>query len=355
MISEAKTIKITKTQQSKLHGLSEDDLKFGRTFTDHMLICDYVDGEWQTPEITPYQNISMDPATSFIHYGQSIFEGLKAHKASDGKVYLFRPLANFKRLNESADRMCMAQLPEWVYTEGINAIINLDKNWIPSGDESALYIRPFMFGTESFLGVKASASYRFMVILSPVGAYYNKPVKVKIETNFARAMAGGVGAAKTSGNYAASIYPAKKGMEEGYDQLIWTDAKNHEKIEESGTMNVMFVLGGKLITPKLSTSILSGITRNTILTIARDWGMVVEERDIFVSEIVEGIKNGTLTEAFGVGTAATIAHMETIGYEGIDYNLPEVSSREFSNKMGKYLNDLKRARVEDKFGWLQEV
>lgn len=355
MISEAKTIKITKTQQSKLHSLNEEDLKFGRTFTDHMLICDFVNGKWQTSEIIPYQNISLDPATSFIHYGQSIFEGLKAHKASDGKIYLFRPLANLERLNRSAERMCMAQLPESIFTAGINAIINLDKNWIPDGDESALYVRPFMFGTESFLGVKASASYRFMVILSPVGAYYSKPVRVKIETKFARAMLGGVGAAKTSGNYAASIYPAQKGMEEGYDQLIWTDAKNHEKIEESGTMNVMFVVDGKLITPQLSTSILSGITRDSILTIARDWGMVVEERDVFVSEIIEGIKNGKLTEAFGVGTAATIAHMDTIGHEGTDYKLPAIESREFSNKIGKHLNDLKRARVEDKFGWLQEV
>jgi branched-chain amino acid aminotransferase len=188
-----------------------------------------------------------------------------------------------------------------------------------------------------------------------VGAYYSKPVKVKIETQFARAMAGGVGSAKTSGNYAASIYPARKGNEQGYDQLIWTDAKNHEKIEESGTMNVMFVLNGKLITPALSSSILPGITRDSILTVARDWGIEVEERDIFVKEIVEGIESGKLTEAFGVGTAATIAHIDTIGYNDIDYKLPEVSAREISNKMGTYLNDYKRGRVEDKYGWLMEV
>jgi branched-chain amino acid aminotransferase len=268
---------------------------------------------------------------------------------------MFRPLANFERLNKSAERMCMDQLPEWVYTEGLKELINFDKNWIPSGEDSALYIRPFMFGTEAFLGVKASSSYRYMVILSPVGAYYSKPVKVKIETQFARAMAGGVGSAKTSGNYAASIYPARKGNEQGYDQLIWTDAKNHEKIEESGTMNVMFVLNGKLITPALSSSILPGITRDSILTVARDWGIEVEERDIFVKEIVEGIESGKLTEAFGVGTAATIAHIDTIGYNDIDYKLPEVSAREISNKMGTYLNDYKRGRVEDKYGWLMEV
>ena len=355
MMSEVKSIKIEKTTNSKLKGLEAGDLKFGKTFTDHMLICDFENGEWKDPEIMPYQNISIDPSTSFIHYGQSIFEGLKAHRGQNGEILLFRPMANFERLNKSADRMCMAELPESVFTEGLKEIINLDKDWIPTGEESALYIRPFMFGTEAFLGVKASASYRFMIILSPVGAYYSKPVKVKIEKHFSRAMAGGVGAAKTSGNYAASIYPAKKGMEEGYDQLIWTDAKEHEKIEESGTMNVMFVLDGKLITPKLSSSILPGITRDSLLTIARSWGLEVEERDVYAKEIIDGLKAGKLSEAFGVGTAATIAHIATIGYDGIDYDLPETDETNISNKLAKYLNDYKRGRIEDEHGWLMEV
>lgn len=355
MMSEVKSIKVEKTKNSKLKGLEEGDLKFGRTFTDHMLICDFENGEWKDPEIIPYQNISLDPSTSFIHYGQSIFEGLKAHKGPNGEILLFRPMANFARLNKSAERMSMAQLPEWTFTEGLKEIINLDKAWIPTGEESALYIRPFMFGTEAFLGVKASTSYRFMIILSPVGAYYSKPVKVKIEKHFSRAMSGGVGSAKTSGNYAASIYPAKKGLEEGYDQLIWTDAKDHNRIEESGTMNIMFVLDGKLITPKLSSSILPGITRDSILTIANDWGLEVEERDIYVDEIVKGIENGTLTEAFGVGTAATIAHIATIGHDGIDYDLPAIETREISNKLGEYLNDYKRGRIEDEHDWLMEI
>ncbi len=355
MMSEIKSIKIEKTKNSKLKELEQGDLKFGRTFTDHMLICDFENGEWKDPEIIPYQNISLDPSTSFIHYGQSIFEGLKAHRGQNGEILLFRPMANFARLNKSAERMSMAQLPEWTFTEGLKEIINLDKAWIPTGEESALYIRPFMFGTEAFLGVKASTSYRFMIILSPVGAYYSKPVKVKIEKHFSRAMSGGVGSAKTSGNYAASIYPAKKGMEEGYDQLIWTDAKDHNRIEESGTMNIIFVLDGKLITPKLSSSILPGITRDSILTISNDWGLEVEERDIYVNEIVKGIENGTLTEAFGVGTAATIAHIATIGHDGIDYNLPAIETREISNKLGKYLNDYKRGRIEDEHNWLMEV
>lgn len=355
MMSEIKSIKIEKTKNSKLKELEEGDLKFGRTFTDHMLICDFENGEWKDPEIIPYQKISLDPSTSFIHYGQSIFEGLKAHRGQNGEILLFRPMANFARLNKSAERMSMAQLPEWTFTEGLKEIINLDKSWIPTGEESALYIRPFMFGTEAFLGVKASTSYRFMIILSPVGAYYSKPVKVKIEKHFSRAMPGGVGSAKTSGNYAASIYPAKKGMEEGYDQLIWTDAKDHNRIEESGTMNIMFVLDSKLITPKLSSSILPGITRDSILTIANDWGLEVEERDIYVDEIVKGIESKSLTEAFGVGTAATIAHIAAIGHDGIDYYLPAVETREISNKLGKYLNDYKRGRIEDVHNWLMEV
>ncbi|MBD78727.1 MAG: branched chain amino acid aminotransferase [Crocinitomicaceae bacterium] len=355
MMSDVKSIKITKTIQSKLQDLDASNLKFGKSFTDHMLVCDFENGEWGDPQILPYQNISIDPSTSFIHYGQSIFEGLKAHKGQNGEILLFRPMANFERLNNSAERMCMAQLPEWVYEEGLKSIIDLDRDWIPDDENGALYIRPFMFGTEAFLGVKASASYRFMIILSPVGAYYSHPVKVKIEKYYSRAMEGGVGAAKTSGNYAASIYPAKKGMEEGYDQLIWTDAKNHEKIEESGTMNIMFVLDGKLITPKLGTSILPGITRDSILTIARDWGVETEERDVYVKEIIEGIESGKLSEAFGVGTAATIAHIETIGHDCIDYHLPSVESRSFSNKLSAYLNDYKRGRVEDRFGWLTEV
>ncbi len=355
MISEKIDIKITSVNQSKLDSKEGIELQFGKTFTDHMFVADYKNGSWSNLEIKPFQNIEMSPATSFIHYGQSIFEGLKAHATDEGEILIFRPEANAKRLNHSAKRLCMAELPNELFIEAVKQLVNIDRAWMPKGEESSLYIRPFMFGTEEFLGVKPSANYRFMVILSPSGAYYSKPVKVKVETNYARAMEGGVGSAKTSGNYAASLLPAKEGFESGYDQLLWTDAKEHKKIEESGTMNAMFILNDTLITPKTSSSILSGITRDSILTIARDWGYKVEERDVLVAELENGLENGQLTEAFGVGTAATIAHISSIGINGNDYNLPEIESRTFSNKMANYLNDLKRGRLSDYSNWLTKV
>ena len=355
MIIEDLDIKITKVSKSKLDAEEGLELQFGKTFTDHMFVADYEDGQWTNLEIKPFQNIEMSPATSFIHYGQSIFEGLKAHATDQGEILIFRPQANAARLNSSARRLCMAELPEDIFISSIKTLVDLDRNWMPKGEESSLYIRPFMFGTEEFLGVKPSGKYRFMVILSPSGAYYSKPVRVKIETKYSRAMEGGVGAAKTSGNYAASLLPAKEGYEAGYDQLLWTDAKSHTRIEESGTMNAMFVLDGKVVTPKTSTSILSGITRDSILTIARDWGYDVEERDVMVSELKTGLENGTLTEAFGVGTAATIAHISEIGIDGTDHLLPSVKGREFSNKMANYLNNLKRGREEDPNNWLFKV
>lgn len=355
MISEKLDIKITKVAKSKLDSAEALELQFGKTFTDHMFVADYENGQWSNLEIKPFQNIEMSPATSFIHYGQSIFEGLKAHSTDDGEILIFRPQANAARLNYSARRLCMAELPEEIFLSAVQTLVDIDRKWMPKGEDSSLYIRPFMFGTEEFLGVKPSGKYRFMVILSPSGAYYSKPVRVKVETNYARAMKGGVGSAKTSGNYAASLLPAKEGFSEGYDQLLWTDAKSHSRIEESGTMNAMFVLDGTVITPKTSTSILSGITRDSILTIARDWGYKVEERDVLISELKDGLEKGTLTEAFGVGTAATIAQISEIGIEGIDYKLPNIEGREFSNKMASYLNNLKRGREADSNNWLYKV
>ncbi|UTW62125.1 branched-chain amino acid aminotransferase [bacterium SCSIO 12741] len=355
MLNDIKEIRIEKTNQTRIGEFDENNLKFGREFTDHMFVADYHDGEWQDARIIPYQNLSLSPATSFIHYGQSIFEGLKAHKSENGEILVFRPDANWKRMNESAHRMCMAQLPRELFMDSIIKLLQLDSAWMPSAKGTSMYIRPFMFATEPFLGVKPSPSYRFMVILSPSGSYYSEPVRVKIEKHYARAMEGGVGSAKTSGNYAASLYPALQGMKEGYDQLIWTDAKDHERIEEAGTMNIMFVVDGKVITPKPSTSILDGITRQSVVQIARDWGYEVEQRTIYVKEILEAIQNGTLTEAFGVGTAATIAPIKTIGIDGVDYDLNPVDNRPFSQKMGAYLSDYKHGKVDDEYHWLVRV
>jgi len=237
----------------------------------------------------------------------------------------------------------------------LRELVTLDKDWVPNGEESSLYIRPFMFGTEPFLGVKASDSYRFMIILSPSGRYYATPVKVKIEKHFVRAAKGGTGFAKAAGNYAASLRPAQLAKADGYDQLIWTDAQEHKYIEEAGTMNIMFVINDALVTPALSGSILPGVTRDSILQIARSWGMKVEERQVSVDELVQAMEQGTLSEAFGAGTAATISHIRTIGHEGIDYDLPHVEDGPVANKIKSYLNDFKRGRVEDTFGWNMKV
>lgn len=355
MITDTAQIEIVRAQQSKLQDLEQGDLLFGKVFTDHMFVADYKNGEWTDLKVMPYGPITMSPATSFIHYGQSIFEGLKAHYGKDGKTYLFRPDANIRRMAKSARRLCMPPFPEDLFMEAIKTLIKVDEAWMPKNDNSSMYIRPFMFGTDAFLGVKASDTYRFMIILSPSGSYYKEPVKVKIETQYTRAAEGGTGSAKAAGNYAGSLYPAKIAFEEGYQQLMWTDGKYHRNIEESGTMNLMMVMDNTLITPKLTDSILAGVTRDSILTIARDWGTPVEERTLPVEEVVEALKNNRVQEAFGVGTAATIAPIKTIGYNGKDYELPAQEMREFSNKMAKYLEDYKRARVEDKYGYLVPI
>lgn len=355
MITEQIPIEVERVAQSRVNQIKEEDLSFGRVFTDHMFVADFIDGKWTNMKIKPFQNLVMSPATSFIHYGQSIFEGLKAHYGKDGNVYMFRPQANIKRMSSSATRMCMPPFPEDIFLEALKMLMSIDKDWMPKSDGSSMYIRPFMFGTDEFLGVKASDNYRFMIIMSPSGSYYKSPVKVKIETHFTRAASGGTGSAKAAGNYAGSMYPAKLAAQEGYQQLIWTDGKTHRNIEESGTMNLMLVIDGVLVTPKLTNTILEGVTRNSILNIVRDWGLPVEERTISVEEVVQALENKKLQEAFGVGTAATIAQIITIGYEGKDYDLPPVAERKVSNKISAYLEDYKRGRVEDKFNYLVKI
>lgn len=356
MITEEKTnIAIKPIQESRITSIDFNNLRFGREFSDHMFVMDYRDGKWQNAEIRPYEAISMSPATSVIHYGQSIFEGMKAYRTDEGKVLLFRPNENIKRMNASAERMCMPSIPKELFNEALLELVKLDSAWVPDIPGGALYIRPFMFATDEYIGVKPSDSYKFIIFTCPVGNYYTEPVKVKIETVFSRACEGGVGRAKAAGNYASALYPARKAQEAGYHQLIWTDAKEHKYIEESGTMNVMFIIDDKLMTPPTSGTILPGITRTSVLQIARDWGMDVEETSIHIDTVLDALEDGRLTDAFGVGTAATIAQIELIGYHGKDYQLPPIDSREFSNNIYKYLEDLKRGRVADKYGWNVEV
>lgn len=349
-------IKVTRTQNSHLDKIDWDNLPFGKVFSDHMLVMDYSDGEWQTPEVVPFESLNLHPATSAIHYGQSIFEGLKAYRNEDNEVVIFRPDKNAQRFKASCKRMCMPELPEEIFLDCVKRIVDVDKEWIPKKANYSLYIRPFLFATDDYIGIKPSDNYKFMIFTCPVGAYYSEPLRVKIEEEFTRAAEGGVGSAKTAGNYAASLYPAKLGKDQGYHQLVWTDGKNHEYIEESGTMNIMFVKDGKLLTPAEDTdTILPGITKRSVVELAKDWGMEVEERKITVKEIIEGIKDKSVTEVFGAGTAATIAQIKTLGYRGEDLELPAVETREFSNKVYKYLDDIKLGKVEDKFNWIFKV
>lgn len=349
-------LKVTPTSNSRLETVDWDNLPFGKVFSDHMLIMDYKDGAWQTPEILPFGPVPMHPAMSAIHYGQSIFEGMKATKTQNGEVVIFRPEMNAKRFAESCERMCMPVIPEDLFVDLTKAAVDIDRNWIPEHPGYSLYIRPFMFATDDAVGIRPSETYRFMIFTCPVGAYYSEPVRVKVEEHYTRASQGGVGSAKTAGNYGSSLYPAKKGQDEGYHQLLWTDGKTHEFIEESGTMNVLFIIDGILITPtEDSDTILHGVTKRSVIELAEEWGIPVEERKVSVQEVVDAINKGTITECFGAGTAATIAHIVKIGYRDTDLVLPPVESRTFSHKVVQYLDDLKTGKIEDKHGWLCHV
>jgi branched-chain amino acid aminotransferase len=352
---DTETIQIEKITTSKLEQTDFDNLQFGKIFSDHMFVMDFINGEWQRGKILPYQNLSMSPASSVIHYGQSVFEGMKAYKNTEGKIGLFRPDKNIERMNRSAERMCMPRIPEGLFMEALTELVRLDAAWIPTEELSSLYIRPVLFAIDEYIGVKASENYRFMIFTSPVNAYYTKPVKVKIEHHYTRAAKGGTGFAKAAGNYAGSLYPAKLANQQGYDQLLWTDAAEHKYVEESGTMNVMFVVENKLYTPELGDTILDGVTRRSVLQLAKDWGYEVVERRILVEEVIEALQDGRLSEVFGCGTAATIAHISLISDNGKDYELPPVSDRPFSSKLSKYFTDLKKFRIPDPHGWMLEL
>ncbi len=356
MLEETLNIKVTQTTHSHIDQVDWDNLPFGKIFSDHMLVMDYKDGEWQQPEIVPFGNLSLHPATSAIHYGQSIFEGMKANRSTNGDILIFRPDMNAQRFRESCERMCMPIVPDEMFVELVRKMVEVDADWVPNREGYSLYIRPFMFATDEFVGIRPSETYKFIVFTCPVGAYYSEPVNVKIEEFYTRASVGGVGRAKTAGNYGASLYPAKQGQLKGFHQLVWTDGIEHKYIEESGTMNIVFVIDGKLITPSEDAdTILRGVTKRSVLDIAKQWNIPVEERKVSVEEIVTAMRNGTLQDAFGAGTAATIAHIAKIGYRDEVFNLPPIEGREISNKIRNYLDDLKAGKVEDAFGWCLKV
>lgn len=354
--SDVMNIQITRNTTSGISKVDFDNLVFGRHFADHMFIADYDNAEWGNFRVVPFGPLQMHPSMAGIHYGQSIFEGMKAYRNASNEILLFRPLDNAKRLNHSARRMCMAELPEDYFMEALLTLLDIDQSWVSGKEGHSLYIRPFMFATEAFLGVKPSDQYRFMIFSSPVGNYYQGAIKVKVEPFYTRAAVGGTGTAKAAGNYAAALYPAKLGQDEGYRQLVWTDAKEHQYIEESGTMNIFFFMDGKLITPDLSSgTILSGITRDSVITIAKSWNIPVEERKISVDEIVENIESNKFIEVFGAGTAATIAPIELMNIHGKDYSLPPQEKWEFAPKLLKYLTELRTGKIEDPFGWVVKL
>ncbi len=345
-------IKIEKITQSRVSEYDVNNVPFGKCFSDHMFIAEYVNGKWEKSSIIPYKDMPMSYAMSALHYGQAIFEGMKAYKSETGEVSIFRPLENFKRLNKSAIRMAMPEVPEEIFMGGLLELLKLDSAWVPTSETGSLYIRPFLIATDEAIGVKASDTYKFVIITCPAGKYYSDPIKVLIETNFIRAVEGGVGFVKAAGNYGRSLYPTKLAQQKGYQQVIWTDGATHSFLEESGTMNLMLVIGDTLVTPALGDTILAGITRDSVLALAREWGMKVEERKVSIVEVIEAHAAGTLKEAFGVGTAATIAQIIGIGYVDNYYPLPPVEERKFSTKVDETLRNIRKGKIKDIFGWM---
>ncbi|MDZ7604938.1 MAG: branched-chain amino acid aminotransferase [Cyclobacteriaceae bacterium] len=348
-------LSISKVKTSRVSQVDFSKVNFGKEYADHMFVADFRDGNWQQFSIEPYAPLTFLPGLAILHYGQSVFEGLKAYKDQNNDVLVFRPEMNFNRLNVSAERMCIPQIPEEIFFNGMNELLRIDKDWVPTLPGTSLYIRPYIFAMDEYIGIRPSDTYKFIIFTCPVGAYYSKPLKVKIETYYSRAVHGGTGYAKAAGNYAGSLYPARLAQKEGYDQLIWTDGATHSNVEEAGTMNLMFVINNTIITAATNDTVLKGVTRESVLTLAREWGMKVEERNIPVKEIVSALRNGIMTEAFGTGTAATIAPIEVIAYDGTDYTIPATNGNSFSSRILNELNDIRSGRKPDTHGWMYKV
>ena len=344
-------ISVLPTRRSRLSDVDFSRLEFGKYTSDHMLVCDYDHGEWKPAQILPYANLSMSPATLALHYGQTVFEGMKALRMDDGRINIFRMHKHYERFVRSLDRMCMSIIPRETFVEGLKQLVELDQEWIPNTQGSALYLRPFMYASEARYGIKVSEQYRFVIFTGPVPQFYSQPVKIKVERQFTRASAGGTGFAKCGGNYGAAYYPTELAKRDGYDQVLWTDGRDHQFIEESGMMNAMFVIENKLVTPPVSDSILDGITRDSLLTIAVDMGYVVEERPLSIFELEKAFQANKITEAFGTGTAAVIAPISKINLEGKDFNLPEYNHENLMFQLKRKLEDIRAGRCEDLYDW----
>ena len=348
-------ISVTKSEVSKLAGMTLENIPFGKYFTDHMLEADCINGEWTNISIKPYQALILDPSTAALHYGQAIFEGIKAYKDEDGNAVIFRPIDNYKRFNVSAERMQMPAVPEEIFMEGMRKLIEIDKDWIPSLPDHSLYIRPFMFSSDPVIGVKPSDTYKFMILLSPTGPYYSAPMKIYVEEKYTRAAPGGVGFSKNAGNYGASMLATALARKAGYDQVLWTDAFEHKYLQEVGTMNVFFIVGKTAITPSLDEgTILAGVTRDSAITVLEEMGYTIDERKITIDELIEFHQSGELKEVFGTGTAATISSIKELRYK--DYVMEfDVDSWQAAPELKKRLNDIRYNRVADTHGWLYKI
>ena len=347
-------MKIKEIETSRINEVDFTNLEFGAVFTDHMFSCDYINGEWVSPEIIPYQPISVSPASRVFHYGQACFEGMKAYKDINNKIWLFRPGENYKRIIKSSLRLAMPEFPENLFFEGLNNLLKLDSDWIKPGLGNSLYIRPFIFATEGSINATEANQYKFMIICAPASSYYSGEVRVKIEKSFSRAAKGGVGYAKAAGNYAAQFYPTTLAKNEGFQQIIWTDSSNHEYIEEAGTMNLFFRIGNKLITAPTSDSILDGVTRKSLIQIAKDQGIEVEVRPIKVEELINAAKNNTLVEIFGSGTAVVVLPIQGFGYENSKYELIQ-KENSWAIMLKNKLNNIQYNLIEDPYNWTVEV
>lgn len=344
-------IGVRKTTHSKLPEVDFSSLEFGKHISDHMLVCDYADGEWHAPHIVPFGNLVASPSMLALHYGQTVFEGMKAFRMEDGSINIFRMEKHYKRFVRSLERMCMAVVPKEIFVEGLSRLVELDQAWIPEQSGTALYLRPFAFASEAKFGLKVSEEYRFIIFTGPVPPLFAQPIKVKVETEYIRAARGGTGFAKCGGNYGGSFYPTLQAKKAGYDAVLWTDAEENKYIEESGSMNIMFVINDTLITPPLSDSILDGVTRDSLLTLARDLAYKTEERPISVKELEEAFKKGTITEAFGAGTAAVVAPIGTININGVDHQLPPYTKTSISTRLKYRIERIRTGKEEDRFGW----
>jgi len=346
----------SKIVEKNINKPEREDIQFGKKFSNHMLVANYENGQWQDANIIPFKNLSLSPATSFIHYGQAIFEGIKAYRQIDDNVVLFRACDSWKRMNASAFRMNMPEIPEEIFMNGMRLLIDFDRSSVPSRDCESLYIRPFMIATDEFIGVRASEKYLFSIITSPAGSYYSKPMSIYVEDKYVRAFPGGTGNIKTAGNYAVGMHPAHLVKKMGYDEILWTDGFEHKFIQEIGTMNVFFVIGNKVITPdQMSGTILAGITQDSVITLLKEKGIPVEERQISINEIINSYKCGGLKEVFGTGTAASITSIAKLTYLDNEIVLPDPMTFEIANWLKQELSDIRYGRKEDTHGWIFKV